>query len=87
MSWRLIATILIAVFALVTLWTVTAQPMHTVTDSIVEIDDGEGGQYDTEQTADSYLRGYFNTILVLVFGLIAYGAWFVLRRELTEGRL
>jgi len=87
MSWRLAATVLIAIFALVTLMTVTAQPIHTVTDSIVEIDDGEGGHFDTEEQQESSIRGYFNSILVLIFGLIAWGAWRVLRKELTEGRL
>jgi len=87
MSWRLIATVMIAIFALLTVMTMTAQPIHTVTDSIVEIDDGEGGQFDTAQQAESSIRGYFNAILVLVFGFIAWGAWFLLRRELTEGRL
>lgn len=87
MSWRLVATVMIAIFALLTLMTVTAQPIHTVTDSIVEIDNGEGGHYDTAQQAESSIRGLFNTILVLVFGFIAWAAWFVFRRELTEGRL
>lgn len=87
MSWRLVATVMIAIFAIVTLMTMTAQPIHTVTDSIVEIDDGQGGHYDTAQQAESSIRGYFNAMLVLIFGLIAWAAWFVLRRELTEGRL
>jgi len=86
MSWRLVATVMISIFALVTLMTVTAQPMHTVTDSIAEMDDG-GGEYDTGEQAESSIRGYFNAILVLVFGLIAWGAWFLLRRELTSRRL
>lgn len=87
MSWRLITTVMIAIFGIVLMMTMTAQPIHTVTDSIVEIDDGEGGQYDTAEQAESSIRGYFNAMLVVIFGLIAWAAWWVLRRELTTGRL
>lgn len=87
MSWRLITTVMVAIFGILLMMTMTAQPIHTVTDSIVEIDDGEGGQYDTAEQAESSIRGYFNAMLVVIFGIIAWAAWWVLRRELTTGRL
>lgn len=87
MSWRLITTVMVAIFGVLLMMTMTAQPIHTVTDSIVEIDDGEGGQYDTAEQAESSIRGYFNAMLVVIFGIIAWAAWWVLRRELTTGRL
>ena len=87
MSWRLVSTVMIAIFAVLLLMTMTAQPIHTATDAIVDIDDGEGGQYDTAQQAESSIRGYFNTMLILVFGFIAWGVWYLFRRELTTGRL
>lgn len=87
MSWRVIAAIMIALFAILTVSAVTADPIRQVTDTIAEVDDGQGGNYDTESQADSGIRAYENLILVLVFGLIGWGGWRVLRRELTEGRL
>lgn len=87
MSWRLVSTVMIAIFAILLLMTMTAQPIHTATDAIVEIDDGEGGQFDTAQQAESSIRGYFNAMLILILGLVGWGAFYLLRRELTAGRL
>lgn len=87
MSWRVVATVFIAIFAILLVSTTTANPIHEVTDSIVEIDDGQGDNYDTSNQAADGLRAYGNLILILVFGIIAWGAWFILRKELTEGQL
>lgn len=87
MSWRVVSVVMIALFAILVLSTTTAGPLHEVTDTLVEIDDGDGGQYDTSAVAAAGLRAYGNLILILSFGLIAWGSWFILRRELTEGQL
>lgn len=87
MSWRLVATIFIAIFAILIVSASTAGPIYTVTDELASLDDDGGGEYDTEAQADMGVRAYGNLILIFVFGLIGYGAWYILRRELTEGQL
>lgn len=87
MSWRVIVAVMIAVFAILAVSMTTADPIRTVTDSIEEADDGSGGNYDTAKQAADGIRAYGNLIKILVFGLICWGAWRVVRREVTEGRL
>lgn len=87
MSWRVIAALMIAIFAIVVVSATTADPLRQVTDSIEEVDNGEGGNFDTAKQASDGIRAYGNLILILVFGLIAWGAWRVVRREITQGGL
>jgi len=84
MSWRVITTVFIVVFAALIVWTITADPLRQTGDSIAEIDDG-GGPYDVGSQTDSIIRGFSNMFLVLVFGVLGWGLWRVLRRELTRG--
>lgn len=84
MSWRVIAAVMIALFAILTVSATTADPLRQVTDSIEQID---GADQSVEDQADMGERAYGNLILILVFGLIVWAVWRVLRRELTEGRL
>lgn len=84
MSWRLVTTLIVALFAILVVMTMTAQPMHTATDAITDLDSDNS---DLQEQADSSVRGYFNLILVLIFGLIAWASWWILRRELTTNQL
>lgn len=88
MSWRLVATIMIAIFSILTLSVVTAGPLHQATGAITEMDDGTSEHgLDTDGFVNAGLQAYSDMILIFVFGLIAYGAWYLLRRELSAGRL
>lgn len=86
MSWRVMAAVMIAAFALLLMMMTTAGPIRQVEESIVSVDDG-GGVFDTADRASDWIRGYSNLFLILVFGLFGWGAWRVLRREVTRGRL
>lgn len=89
MSWRVVATVIIAIFAILLLSVTTAGPLYEATSAIEDVDEnaGEGGRFDSAEVADAGQRAYGNLMLILPFGLIAWGAWYLLRRELTEGRL
>lgn len=86
MSWRIVATVFIVVFSALIVSATTAGPIHEVTDTIADMDD-DGGQYDAQQQADQGLRAYGNLFLIMIFGTIAYGAWYLFRREVSEGQL
>lgn len=82
MSWRVIAAVLVAVFAALLVSMTTADPLHQVGDTFEDID---GGGQDVEDQANMGERAYGNLILIIVFGVLAWGAWFVLREEVTRG--
>jgi len=84
MSWRVIAAIMIAVFVIVAIMTMVAQPIRDVGDSIV---DASGSNSDVQQQRDMGIRAFENLGLLLIGGLLAWGGWRVLRRELTRGQL
>lgn len=85
MSWRTIATVMIVLFATMILWTVSVDPLRQVGDSFKEIDDGQG-DFDIPGQIDGKLRGYENMFLILAFGVMTWGLWRILRRELTRSR-
>jgi len=84
MSWRLVATVLIALFAIITLSVTMAEPIRDVTDKIVDQSDNNQEVVDY---ADSTIRAWSDMILILIAGIMIWGGWRVLRREVTEGRL
>lgn len=84
MSWRVVATVLIVVFTATLLWTVTADPLRQTGDAFIDSND-DGGQINVDGKIDSAIRGYSNVFLILIFGVMGWGMWRVLRRELTRG--
>jgi len=84
MSWRVVAAVMIAIFSIVIVSAATAEPLRQTTDALEDLD---GADSDVSEQADSGIRAYGNLILILSFGIIGWGAWRVLRREITEGRL
>lgn len=84
MSWRVAAAVMIAIAAALLISATTADPLRTATDSIEEADP-PGGRFDLGQYVDKGLRAYGNMILIIVFGLMGWGIWRVLRREATRG--
>lgn len=86
MSWRIVTTVFIVLFSVIIVSASTAGPINEVTSTLAEMDD-DGGQYDAQQQADSGLRAYSHLILILAFGTVAYGAWYIFRREVSEGQL
>lgn len=85
MAWRTAATVIIVVFALIIIWMTMADPLVQVANAFQDIE--TSGNLGTNSKIDSMVRGWFNMILVAVFGFLGWGVWRVLRRELTQGRL
>lgn len=88
MSWRVVVTVMIAIFTILTLSVVTIGPLHQTTDAITDLGDpDESNSLNAGEFVEDAVRAYGDLILVFVFGMIGYGAWYILRRELTAGRL
>lgn len=89
MSWRVVAAVMIAIFAILAFNTLAAEPIRDIGDSIQDSADKnpDVDSGDVQQQRDSGIRAFDNLMLILVGGLLAWSAWRVLRRELTEGRL
>lgn len=83
MSWRTAAAVIIAVFALIVVWTVFADPLIEIGNAFQEFD--TSGQFNYDSTIDGLIGSWFDMIIFGVFGLLAWGAWRVVRRELTRG--
>jgi TRAP-type C4-dicarboxylate transport system permease small subunit len=83
MSWRTVAAVVIAVFSLTIIWVTLGDPLIQIANSFKDI--GTSGQFNYDSKIDGLVGTWFNTILVAVFGLMAWGAWRLLRRELTRG--
>lgn len=89
MSWRVVAALLIAIFAILAFSTLATEPLYDIGDTFQDIADSDA-DVDSSEVADqrtSGIRAFENLVLILVGGLLAWGAWRVLRKELTEGRL
>lgn len=84
-SWRVAATVIIVVFTATIAWTTLSDPLVQTGNAFQSI--STSGQLATDTKISGMINGFFNMFLVLIFGLFAWGAWRVLRRELTRGRL
>jgi hypothetical protein len=87
MSWRTAAAILIAVFAVLLLQTVLADPLFGFLSAVTDLYDTSGGQIDGNSLIDGLGGAWMNMGLIMVFGLVLWGAVRVLRQELTRGRI
>lgn len=83
MSWRTVAAVMIVIFTFIIVWVVMADPLVSIADAFIELD--TSGQFNTDSKIDAMVRGWFNMILVGVFGIMAWGIWRVIRKELTRG--
>jgi len=89
MSWRVVVTVIISIFVLVVLSAATAGPLYEATDTITDADEnaGSGDQFDSGELANAGQRAYGNLFLILFFGTFGWASWYLLRRELSTGRL
>lgn len=85
MSWRTAATLMIVVFVMLIVLSVMADPLVQIADAFQGIE--TSGQFNTDSKIDANVNAWFNMILVAVFGVMGWGTWRVLRRELTRGQL
>lgn len=87
MSWRTIAAVLIVVFSIVLVQSVIAGPLVTYTDTMSGSGDYSNEYFDGNALIESYSQHWFNMGLILIFGMMVWGALRVYRREATRGRL
>lgn len=87
MSWRTAAAILVAIFAIVLLQAVLADPLFTFLGTVTGFYDTSGGLIDANSLIDGLGDSWMNMGLMMIFGLILWGGVRVLRRELTRGRV
>lgn len=87
MSWRIVATVMIVVFAIVVGQAALADPLLETSSSLNESGDYSNDHFDGNDIITSLPGKWFNMGLVGAFGVMAWGAWRVVREELTRGRL
>jgi len=83
MSWRTIAAVLIVVFSMLAIWATMADPLVQIANAFIDLE--TSGQFNTDSKINRMVQSFFNMILVGVFGVMAWGIWRVVRRELTRG--
>lgn len=83
MAWRTVAAVMVVVFSMLVVWSTMADPLVQIANSFIEIE--TSGQLNTDSKINRMVAAVFNMILVAVFGIMAWGVWRVIRRELTRG--
>lgn len=83
MGWRTVAAVMIAVFAFLAVWVTMADPLVQISNTFIDIE--TSGQLNTDSKITSLVDSLFNMILAGVFGILMWGIWRVIRRELTRG--
>lgn len=91
MSWRTAATVLIVVFVIAVVQSVLAGPFVQVTNDLEATGDysdldGVDG-YNGNDVITGLIDDWFNMGLIAMFGVMAWGVWAVVRRELNIGGL
>lgn len=87
MSWRTVATVIVVVLSIVLLQGLLAGPLLEVTDGLNDAGDYENEHFDGNQLIADMPGHWFNMGLLAIVGFMGWGAFRVLRRELTRGRL
>lgn len=85
MATRTILTVIIVIFAATAVWVGLADPLVQLGDAFKGIE--TSGQFGKNSLIDTMISSWFNMILVLIFGIMAWGVIRVMRKELTRGRL
>lgn len=91
MGWQAIATVLMVVFSLVLVQAVLAEPFIEITNELNDTGDyssleGVSG-YNGNNVIGGLMEDWFHMGLIGIFGMMAWGVWWVVRRELTRGGL
>lgn len=87
MSWRIVSTVLIIVFAIVIVQGVLADPLIETGEQLNATGDYDNEHFDGNSIITDMPTHWFNMGLVAIFGIMSWGAWRVVRRELTRGGL
>lgn len=84
MAWRTVATVIIVVFVAVLVWSVTAGPLTTISDSMQPLDNDNNNKLEADNIFPSLESTYFTGFYLFIFGIIAWGFWVIFRDELTQ---
>lgn len=87
MSWRIVATVMIIVFAIVLAQGALAGPLIQTGEKLNQSGDYSNPHFDGNQIIGDMPGHWFNMGLVAIFGIMLWGAWRVVREELTRGRI
>jgi hypothetical protein len=87
MSWKTVATVLITVFAIALVQATAIGPLFKLTDELSDDGDYNNEYYSVRDRIDGFVSSWINMGLVGIFGMMAYGAARVVRKELTRGQL
>lgn len=88
MSVRAAAVALFLIAGFVIIGVTLAGPLTTVADSINDTGDySDVGGNDGNAIITGLVDAWFNIVLIVIFGTMAWAAWFVYRREATRGQL
>ena len=86
MSLRTIATVLIVVTSLVLLAMFLSEPLLAIGESLKGVGNYSVDGVAAGQNLDRNISSWLNMFWIGVFGVMLWGAFRVLRRELTRGR-
>lgn len=86
MAIRTIALVILGVFFVITLQVTLAGPLTTVSDTINGTGDySDVGGEDGNKIITDLPGQWFSMGIIAIFGILTWGTWRVLRRELTRG--
>lgn len=84
MSWKIIAAALTAVFAIILAQSVFIGPLFTIQNSLNETGDYNSDYLDGNHVITSLPSTWLDMGLIAIFGILTWGAWRIVRRELTR---
>lgn len=87
MGWKAVSVVLIVVFMIVVVQSALAGPAVEVTESLNATGDYSNDHFDGNALITGFDDAWFDMGLIAIFGIMMWGTWFVLKRELTEGRI
>lgn len=87
MAWRVVGVVLAVVFMALVFQATLAEPVVQVQSDLNESGDYNNEHFNGNDLIMGWIDSFFNVILILVFGALSWGVWYVLRREVTRGRL
>lgn len=84
MGWKAVATVIIVVFVIVITQMVMAGPIVEISNSLNETGNYSNEHFDGNQTISDMPSVWFNMGLIGIFGIMAWGVWRIIRREITR---
>jgi hypothetical protein len=84
MAVRVIVVVLVLVFSMAAVGALLAEPVNTVSETINATGDYDNSWLDGNSVMIGLVQDWFNAILVGIFGVLVWGFWRVIKRELSR---